>query len=90
MLSDCLQDHSLAPCPPFAIINPMQKKLTKKDAKKFTQQVGRNYSWGFVDSLDERHSDFNRLHKLVLKHLRLDLNSTMEQKYRKFEDNIRK
>lgn len=37
ILSDCIRDHELAPCPPFVIINPTQKKLTKKDAKTCTQ-----------------------------------------------------
>ena len=50
--------------------------------------LGRNYEWGFVDSLDPKNSDFNRLHKLVLKYIREELVSTMKLKYGKFEGKL--
>lgn len=40
--------------------------------------------------MDEKTSDFSRLRKLVLKHLRVELRGTMEHKYRKFEERTRK
>lgn len=78
--SECLIDHALAPCPPFAIINPSQIKSLKNGASEY-KRLGRNYEWGFVDSLDPNNSDFTRLHKLVLKYIRKELIKTMDLKY---------
>jgi len=91
IIADCMTDHELAPCPPFVIINPTQKKLTKikKEANKYKQKFGRSYPWGFVDSMDDKNSDFSRLSKMVLRHLRGELAGTMEEKYRGFVDNIK-
>lgn len=66
---ECLTDHKLAPCPPFAIINPSYIKSETNGGSEY-KRLGRNYEWGFVDSLDPNNSDFVRLHKLVLKYIR--------------------
>ena len=85
---ECLTEHCLAPCPPFAVINPSQIRISKqKDGEAgMTKRLGRNYGWAFVDSLDPKNSDFTRLHKLILKYVRTELISTMEQKYKKYEE----
>jgi septin family protein len=80
IIRECLQGHDLQPCPPFAIINP---------SHSLNQKVGRQYNWGFVDSLDPQNSDFRRLHKLVLRYMKSDLVSTMHRKYQKWDDKIR-
>ena len=82
-MKDCLTDHKLAPCPPFAIINPSQIKISSKEGGK---RFGRHYNWGFVDSFDPDNSDFTRLHKLVLKYIRKELIETMDQKFKLFID----
>ena len=73
IIKECLSDHNLAPCPPFSIINPSQIKCDENGQKI----LGRNYGWGFADSLNPENSDFNRLHKLVLRYLRSELIWTM-------------
>ena len=74
---ECLTDHEMGSCPPFAIINPSCIK-TQADGK---DRLGRFYPWGFVDCLDPDNSDFTRLHKLVLKYIRVELIGTMHSKY---------
>jgi septin family protein len=59
------------------IINPSQIKTEKGTGGCDYKRLGRNYEWGFVDSLDPNNSDFTRLHKLVLKYIRKELEKTM-------------
>ena len=79
IMKDCLTEHKLAPCPPFAIINPSHRK---RSLKQDQLMLGRNYDWGFANSFDPNNSDFTRLHKLVLKYIRKDLIETMDSKYK--------
>ena len=58
----------------FKIINPSHAK--KEQGRK---KYGRQLDWGFADS--HSHSDFNSLHKLVLKYIRVDLVKTMKMKH---------
>ena len=69
---ECLSKLSdTAPkCPVFKIINPSHTKRVKGQ-----QKFGRQQEWGFADS--HSHSDFNSLHKLILKYIRVDLIKTM-------------
>lgn len=73
LIADCLADHELAPCPPFSVMNPSHIKTSPK-----SRRLGRNYPWGFADCLDPHNSDFARLHKLLLVHLRGELTATAE------------
>eukprot|EP00347_Sterkiella_histriomuscorum_P009092 403342549 len=51
-------------CPPFSIVNPVDKKVIMKDGKRHVT-YGRNYSYGFCDAFSDDHSDFGRLYKLI-------------------------
>ena len=81
---ECLTEHALAPCPPFAVINPSQ--IEKSPDNKV--RLGRDNLQGFVDSLDPRFSDFTRLHKLVLKIIREDLVNTLTLLYDSYEKEL--
>jgi len=83
-VKECLTEHFLAPCPPFSIINPSQIKVNR-DGKKL---LGRNYGWGFADCFNPDNSDFSRLHKLVLRHVRSELIATAQQKYKNFDNDL--
>jgi len=84
LVKECLTEHFLAPCPPFSIINPSQIKVNR-DGKKL---LGRNYGWGFADCFNPDNSDFSRLHKLVLRHVRSELIATTQQKYKNFDNDL--
>merc|ERR1712151_1313851 len=49
---ECLTEHRLAPCPPFAVINPSEIRIykSKNSETGLARRLGRNYSWAFVDS----------------------------------------
>lgn len=85
IIKECLTEHFLSPCPPFSIINPSQIKL-KENGEKL---LGRNYGWGFADCFNPDNSDFNRLHKLILRYLRSELIWTLQQKYQNFEQKLK-
>ena len=51
-------------CPPFSIVNPVDKKVIMKDGRRHVT-YGRNYSYGFCDAFSDDHSDFGRLYKLI-------------------------
>ena len=82
IMRECVTEHSLAPCPPFSIINPSQVKVKTKSDQIYG--LGRKYEWGWVDSNDPNNSDFSRLHKLLLRYLRSELISTVEEKQKVF------
>ena len=75
LISECLDDHLLAPCPPFSVMNPSNIRISPTSKHK---RLGREYQWGFADCLDPSNSDFSRLHKLLLIHLRSDLTRTID------------
>jgi septin family protein len=70
IIKECLDGHTLSPCPPFAISNPSH--LMKKKGGD-TNILGREYHYGFAESLNPKITDFKRLHKLVLKYIRSEL-----------------
>ena len=52
-------------CPPFAIINPIDKIEVQNERGEKEVRYGRQYAWGFCDAFSPKNSDFNRLYKLI-------------------------
>jgi septin family protein len=73
------------PCPPFTIITG-SKKIKLKDSKG--QEVflfGRQYNYGFCDSLSEQNSDFFRLFVLITSILPTDIEKITDLKHKKIQ-----